>query len=197
MSTVFQTYFVGHVVHLINRTPTPLLDNITPYEKSYKKPLDYGMLRTFGCLVFVSTLERNRTKFDNRFEKGIFLGYEAGMKGFRVYCLNNNRVVVSRNVRFHKNIFPHKKALDEAIDESDQAYNKEISEEEHTNTKETESLGNRKTSRNHKQPEYLKDYYCSMIENKSVTELEERTSCIIYLSFYLMINILKTISFIQ
>lgn len=41
---------------LINRTRSPLLDNKSPYELLYQKPVDYTSLRVFGCLAFASTL---------------------------------------------------------------------------------------------------------------------------------------------
>lgn len=84
LSTSFWTYFIGHAVHLINRTPTPLLDDISPYEKLYGKPVDYSSLKLFGCLVYISTLTRDTQKFDNRAKVGIFIGHESGMKGCRV-----------------------------------------------------------------------------------------------------------------
>lgn len=31
----FLTYFIGHVIHIIKRTPTPLLDNLCPYQKNF------------------------------------------------------------------------------------------------------------------------------------------------------------------
>ena len=41
---------------LINRTPSPLLDNKSAYELLYNTPVDYNSLWVFGCLVFASTL---------------------------------------------------------------------------------------------------------------------------------------------
>lgn len=78
----FWNYFIGHSVHLINRLPTPLLKNKSPYEVLYNKFPDYDSLRPFGCLCFFSSLARNRTKLDPRGIKGIFLSYVEGMKGF-------------------------------------------------------------------------------------------------------------------
>ena len=49
-------YFWGECVlaaaHLINRTPTPLLQNKTPFEILFNKPSMFGAIRTFGCLYF-------------------------------------------------------------------------------------------------------------------------------------------------
>ena len=35
--------------HLINLLPTPVLQNMSPYQKLFHKPLDYTFLRPFGC----------------------------------------------------------------------------------------------------------------------------------------------------
>lgn len=48
---------------LINRTSSPLLQYRTPYEMLLKKLPDYSVLRTFGCLCYVSTLQNDRNKF--------------------------------------------------------------------------------------------------------------------------------------
>lgn len=41
-------------------------------------------MKSFGCLVFVNTLNRNRTEFQDKVEKGIFLGYQNGVKGYNI-----------------------------------------------------------------------------------------------------------------
>lgn len=41
-------------VHIINRLPTAMLHNKTPYEILYNKPADYDHLKEFGCLVVSS-----------------------------------------------------------------------------------------------------------------------------------------------
>lgn len=42
--------FVMTTVHIINRLPTAVLHNKTPYEILYDKPADYNHLKAFGCL---------------------------------------------------------------------------------------------------------------------------------------------------
>lgn len=43
-------------VYLINRTPTPLLRNHTPFESSFLKPPLFDHLRVFGCLCYITSL---------------------------------------------------------------------------------------------------------------------------------------------
>ena len=40
-------------VHAINRIPSPVIHNQTPYERLFGSPLDYDHLRSFGSACFV------------------------------------------------------------------------------------------------------------------------------------------------
>ncbi|GKB69904.1 retrovirus-related pol polyprotein from transposon TNT 1-94, partial [Tanacetum coccineum] len=59
--------------YLINRFPSPILQNKTPYELLLNKVPDYSYLKVFGCFA-VST------------NPLIFLGYPAQQKGQSSYC---------------------------------------------------------------------------------------------------------------
>ncbi|KAL4376288.1 hypothetical protein GQ457_02G028470 [Hibiscus cannabinus] len=65
--------------YIINRLPTPILHNKSPYEVLYAQAHSYSNLRTFGCLCFVSTLKANRNKFTERALPGVFLGYVSDL----------------------------------------------------------------------------------------------------------------------
>ncbi|XP_014489819.1 uncharacterized protein LOC106752622 [Vigna radiata var. radiata] len=105
----YWSYAIGHAVYLINRLPTPILKNKTPYDLLYNLPPTYLDIKTFGCLCFASTLENNRSKLDPRARKGIFLGYKNGVKGYIVLDINTKELFISRNVVFHEDVFPYRK----------------------------------------------------------------------------------------
>lgn len=65
---------------LINRIPSPLLGNKSPFEMMLHKPHDYSMLRLFGSLCYVSTLLAHRNKFSARARPCAFLGILAVTK---------------------------------------------------------------------------------------------------------------------
>ncbi|KAL4271633.1 hypothetical protein GQ457_13G009720 [Hibiscus cannabinus] len=99
---------VMHAVFLINLTPTPVLDNKTPFELFYCTKPDISSLRTFGCLCYASVLPKAKTKMHPRAIKCLFLGYPKNVKGFRLYDLEKQAVFVSRDVVFSEAIFPFK-----------------------------------------------------------------------------------------
>lgn len=79
-------FTVTHVVHIINKLPTPLLKNKSPYELLYNKAPVLVHLKVFGCLAYANTLHNHRTKFSPRARKTVFQGYKEGTKGYILYA---------------------------------------------------------------------------------------------------------------
>lgn len=97
---------VQAVVHLINRTPTKILEGKTPYEFLFGSTPHFDLLKVFGCLCYVHNKQRHKDKFDSRSRKCVFLGYLFGKKGWKVYDLEAKDILISRDVRFLENVFP-------------------------------------------------------------------------------------------
>jgi hypothetical protein len=102
------------VAHIINRIPTPLLSIKSSYQLLFSKIPSYSHLKVFGCLAYVSTLSRYRTKFDPRATHCIFIGYPHDMKGYKFYNLQTQSVIISRNAIFHETIFPYVSHIDQS-----------------------------------------------------------------------------------
>ncbi|KAE8688364.1 hypothetical protein F3Y22_tig00110987pilonHSYRG00053 [Hibiscus syriacus] len=94
------------VTYLINRLLSPRFQGMSPYELLFGQCPDYGILKTFGCLCFVSTLKSKRDKFSARALPAIFMGYPSSIKGYKVFVLQTQKFVVSRDVIFHESAFP-------------------------------------------------------------------------------------------
>jgi hypothetical protein len=58
----FWSYAVSHAAYIMNRIPTPLLQNQSPYYMLYNSEPDLHTLKIFGSLVFASTLQIHRSK---------------------------------------------------------------------------------------------------------------------------------------
>ena len=91
-------------VHLINRTAS---NGITPYEKFHGQRPNLTHLKVFGCLCFVSTLKQGKHKFLERAQECVFLGYSANKKGYKVYNIERNIEIISKDVVFHERLFPY------------------------------------------------------------------------------------------
>ncbi|RVX01687.1 Retrovirus-related Pol polyprotein from transposon RE1 [Vitis vinifera] len=87
-------------VFLLNRLPTKALQKQTPFEAWFGyKPMLMN-LKTFGCLCFSYVPQVKRDKLDKKSEPGIFIGYSSTSKAYRIYLPQNNKIVVSRDVKF-------------------------------------------------------------------------------------------------
>ncbi|KAL2927200.1 Retrovirus-related Pol polyprotein from transposon RE1 [Bienertia sinuspersici] len=93
-------------VYIINRTPSSVLHNRTPYEMLFGKEPNYDALRVFGCLCFAHNQRTKGDKFAPRSRRCIFVGYPQAKKGWKLYDLDTREYFVSRDVLFYENEFP-------------------------------------------------------------------------------------------
>uniref|UniRef100_A0A2N9HUB6 Integrase catalytic domain-containing protein n=1 Tax=Fagus sylvatica TaxID=28930 RepID=A0A2N9HUB6_FAGSY len=87
-------------VYTINRCPSPVIQNTTPYERLFGIAPNYSLLKVFGCVYFVLLQPHERTKLQPRSQLCCFLGYGLEEKGYRCYDPVTKRLRVSRHVVF-------------------------------------------------------------------------------------------------
>ena len=75
---------------------------MSPFQKLFNKEPDTNHLRAFGCLCYVSTLKQGRTKFEPMLS---FLA-TLGQKAYKVYNINTEKIIISRDVIFHEKHYP-------------------------------------------------------------------------------------------
>jgi transposase InsO family protein len=99
----FWSYALLHATFIINRVPTPVLGNMSPYQKIYDQLPDINSFKVFGSLCYASTLTAHRSKLDPRARKSVFLGYTTGFKGYVLLDFHTCEVFISRHVSLQEN----------------------------------------------------------------------------------------------
>jgi hypothetical protein len=93
-------------VFLINRLPSRVIDNETPFQHLLNKTPDYNFLRTFGCVVWPNLRPYNSKKLEFRSKRCVFLGYSNLHKGFKCLDPSASYIYISRDVVFDETVFP-------------------------------------------------------------------------------------------
>ncbi|WJZ86304.1 hypothetical protein VitviT2T_005772 [Vitis vinifera] len=96
---------VNTSVYLLNRLPTKSVQSKTPIEAwSGVKP-SVKHMKVFGSFCYLHVPSVKKGELDEKAEKGVFVGYVAESKGYRIYSLNRMKIVISRDVHFDENSY--------------------------------------------------------------------------------------------
>ncbi|CAL9245665.1 unnamed protein product, partial [Arabidopsis halleri] len=90
--------------YLINRTPTKVLHDKSPFEVLNKNKPIFDHLRVFGCVCFVLVPGDLRNKLEAKSMKCMFIGYSTSQKGYKCFDPTNNRLHISRDVKFMEEV---------------------------------------------------------------------------------------------
>ncbi|GBP85186.1 Retrovirus-related Pol polyprotein from transposon TNT 1-94 [Eumeta japonica] len=91
---------VATAAYVINRSPSRVLAEVTPYEKWTGKKLNISYLKIFGSKAMVHVPKQNRLKWDRKSRALVFVGYCENTKGYRFFDPICRKVVISRDVTF-------------------------------------------------------------------------------------------------
>lgn len=92
--------------YLINRLPSKVIDNETPFERLFKQQPDYSLLRVFGYACWPNMCPYNTRKLQFCSKHCVFLSYSIQHKGFKCLDPSEGRVYISRDVVFDQHVFP-------------------------------------------------------------------------------------------
>jgi hypothetical protein len=91
--------------HLINHTPTNILDYDTPLHRLLGATPDYTNLCVFGCACWPNLRPYNSHKLQYRSKRCVFLGYSNLHKGYKCLHISTGRIYISHDVIFYEGIF--------------------------------------------------------------------------------------------
>jgi len=93
------------LVYLINRFPSSVNPNESPFSLLFGKKPDYDPLKPFGCACYPCLKPYNQHKLQFHTTQCVLLGYNKSHKGYK--CLNSHgKIFISRHVVFNENHFP-------------------------------------------------------------------------------------------
>ena len=91
---------VNTACYILNRVLIRPISKKTPYELWFDRTPTVSYFKIFGCKCFILNTKDNLSKFDEKADEGIFLGYAAKSKGYRVFNKRTMIIEESINVKF-------------------------------------------------------------------------------------------------
>ena len=116
---VFWAEIVNTVGFIINRSPSLVIDFEILEEVWSGRSVDYSSLKFFCCLAYVHVQSGERSKLDLKSRKCVFIGFERGVKGYRLWDPISKKTVTNKDVIFDE-AFMLKHNEVETCDESPQ-----------------------------------------------------------------------------
>jgi histone deacetylase 1/2 len=94
-------------VYIINRLPTPVLNNISPYKMVHKHKPNYNFLCAFGCACWPYLRLTLDIKWIFDKKNCIFIGYSTGHQDYKCLDVSTGKNFISRHVVFDESIYPY------------------------------------------------------------------------------------------
>lgn len=92
---------------MVNVLPSGKLGWKIPYNILYNKDPDYSRFKTFRCKCYYTNTLPHKEKFEARANEAVNLGFSPGRKGWKLFDLKIEKVIISRAVAFNETEFPY------------------------------------------------------------------------------------------
>lgn len=92
------------VVYLTNQIPHKILNKMTLKEAFIRNKPIMDHLQIFGCHVYIHIPKEKKKNLDHTSMKGIFAGYSASSKAYKIYKKEDRWIEVSRDAIFDESI---------------------------------------------------------------------------------------------
>ncbi|KAI3526642.1 hypothetical protein L1887_05902 [Cichorium endivia] len=102
----YWTHAFQTAVYLINRLPTHVLHNQSPFQRLFHTPPNYTRLKPFGCLCYPWLKPYSSSKLHPKSTPCLFLGYSTSKSAYKCFDPLTKRLYHSRHVQFIEHIFP-------------------------------------------------------------------------------------------
>ena len=89
-----------HMTQIQDRTPTCANAGKSPYEMRHKKKPHLAGIQEFGAAAYIKDLKAG--KLDSHAKVSQFIGYDLELKGYQIYWLQKQSVMVEHNVVFNE-----------------------------------------------------------------------------------------------
>lgn len=95
--------------YLFNRLPPQILGWKCLFKVLMGKSPDYTRLLVFiGYLCYSTNVQPHEGKIDARSRKCVFVGYVYEYRGYKVFDLETQEMIITRDVKFYESHFPFK-----------------------------------------------------------------------------------------
>jgi hypothetical protein len=91
---------------LINRLPSSINKQKSPFELLFGEIPDYKFLKIFGCECFPYLRPYNTNKLSFRSKSCVFLGYSKPHVGYKCLDILTGKIYIARHVIFNESVFP-------------------------------------------------------------------------------------------
>ena len=96
----FWTFACHQATYLINRLPTPNLQNQCPYQLLFKEPPNYTSIHTFSCLCYPWLKPYTKNKLETRSKPCVYLGFSLKYHSHKCFEHFSSKIYLSRDVFF-------------------------------------------------------------------------------------------------
>src|ERR1044072_5849323 len=86
--------------YLVDRSPRASLKGKVAEKVWAGNPIDFNNLRIFGSPAYVHISSEDQSKLDPKSRRCIFIGYNKGVKGYKLWDPIKKKVLISRGVMF-------------------------------------------------------------------------------------------------
>ncbi|KAJ0437350.1 putative RNA-directed DNA polymerase [Helianthus annuus] len=152
--------------YIINRLPSKVVGNKTPYELLHGEKPSYDHRRVLGCMAYYWSIETKGDKFEIRGWLGVFMGYPSGTKGYKINDPSHNKIIISSDVKFVEKVFPFATKIKEKEHEEEDVFRYPFNEN-HESTRPIETHEETETK------DLGLDGPFDLVENNEQEEMEE------------------------